>query len=296
MLKIKKNKVKTSKSEKVVYAIAYVLLMILSLYILYYFYFALQLATKKDSAEFTMHFATNKLATWSENFTLNNFKVAIESLEVNGTGFMEMVLNSLIYSVGSMVLTLFIHSCTTYVICKYKFIGQNFLYGMVLITMMIPIYGAMPAAFRAYKAIGIYDNWGILVTALGGFSGGTFLILYSFWKGVPWEYAEASFIDGAGHFQVFLHVMFPLVLPAASVLFLTGFIGHWNEVMSIALFMPSLPTLSYGLYIYEEIMRYRANQPAFFSGIFIATIPCFILFVLFQNTIMQTVHIGGLKG
>ena len=161
---------------------------------------------------------------------------------------------------------------------------------------MIPIYGALPAAFRAYKQIGIYDNWGILVTALGGFSGGTFLILYSFWKGVSWEYAESAFVVGAGHFQTFFHIMLPLVLPVASVLFLTGFIGHWNEVMSIALFLPSLPTLSYGLYIYEEVMRYRANQPAFFSGILIATIPCFILFVLFQNTIMQTVHLGGLKG
>ena len=296
MLKRNRNKVKKSGSERIVFGIAYVLLMILSIYILYYFYFALQLATKKDSAEFTLHFATNKLATWSENFTLQNFVTAMQVLDVNGTSFFGMVWNSIVYSVGSMILTLFVHSCTTYVVCKYKFIGANFLYGMVLITMMIPIYGAMPAAFRAYKAIGIYDNWGILVTALGGFSSGTFLILYAFWKGVPWEYAEASFIDGAGHFQVFINVMLPLVLPAASVLFLTGFIGHWNEVMSIALFMPSLPTLSYGLYVYEEIMRYKANQPAFFSGIFIATIPCFLLFVFFQNTIMQTIHIGGLKG
>lgn len=296
MLNIRNRKVKKTASEQVVFTIAYILLMILCVYILYYFYFALQLATKKDSAEFTEHFLTNKMSSWSKYFTLVHFKEAFEVLDVNGTSFFGMVINSCIYSVGSMILTLFFHACTTYVVCKYKFVGGKFLYSMVLITMMFPLYGTLPAAFRAYKEVGIYDNWGILVTAFGGFSGGTFLILYAFWKGVAWEYAESAFMDGAGHFNVFFYIMFPLVLPVASVLFLTGFIGHWNEVMNIALYMPSLPTLAYGLYVYEEIMKYRANQPAFFSGILIATIPCFVLFVLFQNTIMTTVNIGGLKG
>ena len=296
MFKVRSRKVKRTVSEQIVYIIVWVLLMILSLYILYYFYFALQLATKKDSVEFTAHFASNKMSTWSKEFTLIHFKEAFEVLNVNGTSFIGLVWNSLVYSVVSMLLTLFFHSCTTYVICKYKFVGNKFLYSMVLMTMMIPIYGAMPAAFKVYKEVGIYDNWSILVTACGGFSGGTFLILYAFWKGVSWEYAESAFMDGASHFKVFLYIMFPLVLPVASVLFLTGFIGHWNEVMSIALYMPSIPTLAYGLYIYQEIMKYRANQPAYFSGILIATIPCFLLFFLFQNTIMTRVNIGGLKG
>lgn len=296
MIKKRKNRVKRSPSEKVVYAIMYVLLMILSLYILHYFYFALQLATKKDSIEFTMHFASNKLATWSENFTLQHFIRAFKVLEVKNYGFIGMVINSLIYSVGSMIFSLFFHACTTYAVNKYRFVGSKALYMMVLLTMMIPVYGALPSAFRAYKMIGIYDNWGILITAFGGFTGGTFLIFYSFWAGVPWEYAEAGFVEGAGHFRVFFHLMLPLVLPAASVLFLTGFIGHWNEVMGIALYMPNLPTLAYGLYVYQELMRYQADQPAYFAGILIATIPCFLLFVIFQNTIMQTIHIGGLKG
>lgn len=292
----KKEKQMRSKGEKVLYAFVYVLLMLLSVYIIYFFYFALQLATKKDSIEFSAHFVTNKLATWSSEFTLKHFVEAFQVLEVNGTGFFGLVGNSLIYAVGSMVISIFFHACTTYVVCKYTFIGRNFLYSMVLVTMMIPLYGSLPSSYRAYKMIGIYDNWGILLTAFGGFEGTTFLILYAFWKSVPWEYAESAFIDGAGHGTVFFLIMAPLVLPAASVLFLTGFIGKWNEYMAISLYMPSLPTLSYGLYIYEQVMKYKANQPALFAGILIATVPCFLLFIFFQNTIMETVHFGGLKG
>ena len=290
------NKIKRGKSERILYGIVYALLMILCIYILYYFYFALQLATKKDANEFTWHFANNKLATWSKDFTLSHFAEAFSSLEVRGNSYFQLIGNSLIYSVGSMVLSLFFLSCTTYVICKYTFIGKNFLYNMVIVTLMIPIYGAMPAAFRAYKAIGIYNNWGILLTACGGLSGGNFLILYSFWKGVQWEYAEAAFIDGAGHFKVFTSIMLPMVMPALSVLFITGFIGHWNEYIAISLYMPKLPTLAYGLYIYEQDMKYKANQPVYFSGVLLAAVPCFLLFIVFQNSIMQTVHLGGIKG
>lgn len=293
---IKSKKQLRTRGEKILYSFVYVCLLILSLYIIYYFYFALQLATKKDSVEFTVHSATNKLSTWSTEFTLKHFVEALQVLEVNGTSFFGLVGNSLIYSVASMFFSVFFHACTTYVVCKYKFIGNKFLYNMVIITMMIPLYGSLPSSYRAYKMIGIYDNWGILLTAFGGFEGTTFLILYAFWKGVPWEYAESAFIDGAGHARVFFSIMIPLVLPAASVLFLTGFITHWNEYMAISLYMPSLPTLSYGLYVYEQVMKYRANQPAMFAGILIAAVPCFLLFLLFQNTLMQTVHFGGLKG
>ena len=48
--------------------------------------------------------------------------------------------------------------------------------------------------------------------------------------------------------------------------------------------------------MYEQIMKYAANLPAMFAGILIAAVPCFVLFLIFQNTLMQTVHFGGLKG
>lgn len=281
-----------SASEKIIYALAFIFMMTLCIYIIYYFYFALQLATKENAREYTAHFMENKLGTWSKSLNFKNFIESFKVLKVKEYGYFGLVANSLIYSFGSIIPSLFFQACTTYVVCKYKFIGRNFYYNMMIVTMMIPIYGAMPSAIRAYKMIGIYDNWGILLTACGGFN----LIMYSFWKGISWEYAEAAFIDGAGHFQVFIQIMLPMVLPSISVFFITGFIGHWNEYLAISLYMPNLPTLAYGLYIYEQEMFYRANQPIYFAGVLLASLPCFLLFFIFQNSIMTKVYIGGLKG
>ena len=166
---------------------------------------------------------------------------------------------------------------------------------MVIFTMMLPIVGAMPATYRFYKTINIINSPLILVTALGGF-GGNFLILYSFYKGISWEYAEAAFIDGANHAKVYFSIMLPMALPAISVLFVTGFISHWNEYMAISIYMPLMPTLAYGLYVYESNMKYLGNQPVYFAGVLLAVVPCLVLFCIFQNTIMQTVHLGGIKG
>lgn len=294
-MKIKRTKVKRSKVERILYPIVFVLLTIYSVFLLYHFYFALQLATKFDSPEFSAHFDANKLATWSKRLNFANFITAFQVLEVNGNNYFMLVLNSIWYSIGSMVLSLFFTSCTTYVVCKYKFFGRNFLYAMVIFTMMLPVVGAMPATYRFYKSINIINSPAILLTALGGF-GGNFLILYSFYKGIAWEYAEAAFIDGAGHLKVYLQIMLPMALPAISVLFVTGFITHWNEYMAISIYMPKMPTLSYGLYVYESNMKYLGNQPVYFAGVLLAVVPCLALFLISQNTIMQTVHLGGIKG
>ena len=288
-------KIMRSKFERVLYAFVFVILLVYSLFILYHFYFALQLATKANSPEFSQHFVSNKLGTWSKNLNFENFMTAFQVLEVNKNTYFMLVFNSIWYSVGSMLLSLFFTSCTTYVVCKYKFFGRNFLYSMVIFTMMLPIVGAMPATYRFYKTINIINSPMILLTALGGF-GGNFLILYSFYKGIAWEYAEAAFIDGANNTKVYFSIMLPMALPAISVLFVTGFISHWNEYMAISIYMPQMPTLAYGLYVYESNMKYLGNQPVYFAGGLLAVVPCLVLFLIFQNTIMQTVHLGGIKG
>lgn len=50
------------------------------------------------------------------------------------------------------------------------------------------------------------------------------------------------------------------------------------------------------IYVYEQVMKYKADQPVYFAGVLLAAVPCFLLFFIFQNSIMQTVHLGGIKG
>jgi raffinose/stachyose/melibiose transport system permease protein/N-acetylglucosamine transport system permease protein len=163
--------------------------------------------------------------------------------------------------------------------------------------MVTPIVGSLPSQIRMSKLLGLFDSFGGLWFMSATFLGTYYLVFHGIFKGLSWEYAEAAFIDGANHFDVYFRIMLRMALPAISVLFITGFIGRWNEYMTISIFMSRMPTLSYGLYMFEQRMQYDgSNMPAYFSGVFIAAIPCITLFIIFQNSIMQTVHMGGIKG
>lgn len=293
-----KETIKRTKGERIVFTVAFILLAIYATFILYHFYFLLQLATKGSAVEYDIAIANKTLATWSPNFTLKNFVLAFDAFSDDyGNTFIGMTFNSLWFSIGSEVIVLLLQSAVTYAICKYEFRGRMFLYNLVIVRMMVPIVGTLPSAYKIYSQFHLINSPMILMTATDCLGGGNFLILYAFFKGISWEYAEAAFIDGANHFDVFFRIMLIMALPAISVLFITGFIARWNEYINISLFLHEMPTLSYGLYIYEQNMKYAGgNMPAYFAGVCIATLPCITLFIIFQNSIMQTVHMGGIKG
>ena len=293
-----REKIKRTVGERIVYSIAFVILAIYAAFILYHFYFLFQLATKGSPQEYDKAVLNDTLATWSKNFTLRNFIDAFSAFQDDfGNTFLGMTFNSLWFAIGSELIVLFFQAGVAYVICKYNFRGRMLIYNVVIVRMMIPIVGTLPSAYRAYDMLGLLNSPMILLTATDCLGGGNFLILFAFFKAISWEYAEAAFIDGANHFDVYFRIMLRMALPAISVLFITGFIARWNEYLNISIFMPELPTLSYGLYMYEQNMKYAGgNMPAYFAGVFIATIPCITLFIIFQNSIMQTVHFGGIKG
>ncbi|MBQ3492961.1 MAG: carbohydrate ABC transporter permease [Clostridia bacterium] len=293
-----RQKIKRTKGERIIFSIVFVILAIYVTFILYHFYLLLQLATKGSAVEYDQAVLTDTLGTWSKNFTLKNFIYAFDAFTDDyGNTFLGMTFNSVWFAIGSQTIFLFLQSSATYVVCKYKFKGRMLIYNLILLRMLIPIVGTLPATYRAYDMLGILNSPLILVTATDVLGGSGFLIFYSFYKAISWEYAESAFIDGANHFDVYLKIMFPMTLPSISVLFISGFIGHWNEYMNISLFLPELPTLSYGLYMYEQNMQYAGgNMPAYFAGVFIAAIPPITLFIIFQNSIMQKIHMGGLKG
>ena len=90
--------------------------------------------------------------------------------------------------------------------------------------------------------------------------------------------------------------MVPMMLPSISALAVMNFIGIWNDYSSPLLWLPDMLPLATGLYTFEYNMKFEANQPVFFAGVFLSIIPVLLLFVIFQNTIMASVYSGGLKG
>ena len=287
----KKRLTNKTGTEKIVFTVVFIIFLLYAIMIFLPFVYGFTIALKENGRAFMRE--PVKITT---PLYFDNFIKAFDAIKINEQNtFWTMIINSIWYSVGMSVISIFCSTCVAYVVAKYNFRGRGFIYSLTLVIMMIPIYGALPARFRLYSQMGILDSPLILITAIGGFNA-NFIYIHAFFKGFSWSYAEAAFIDGAGNYKVFFIIAIPMLLPSISALTIMSFIANWNDYSTPLLYLPNMLPLATGLYTYEFNMQYEANQPLYFAGVFLSLIPVLMLFICFQNTIMSSVYSGGLKG
>lgn len=224
-----------------------------------------------------------------------NYVKAFTVLSVGDNNLFIMILNSLWYSLGNAILPVAVCALTAYACAKYNFFLGKLCFWLSLITMIIPIAGNLSAQLRLAKILNTYDSPLTLVASLGGISF-NMLLLYSFFKGIDKEYAEAAFIDGASHFTTFIRIMLPLAKAPMLALILQEFLVRWNDAEGPLVFLPSYPTLSTGLYIYQIEASRTLNMPVLLAGLILSAIPCIFLYLLNHKNIASLQFGGGIKG
>ena len=293
------NRRKMSKSERVVYIIVFIMFSLYAAFILFFFLFAFFCALRKDGFEFDMerHNHAN-LFSWPANASFDSFKNSFNTLaQINGgkDSFLVITWNSIWRTTTYVFLSILTSSMVCYILVFYRSKFTRFLYNFGIFVAILPLYGSTASTIRLYNQIGFINNPFALITSIGLY-GGYFFYMYSFYKSISWDYAEAAFVDGASHYRVFFQIMLPMALPSISALFVMSFISAWNDYESTILYMPHYPNLAYAVYAMETISEYRNIVPAYLAGVLVSLIPILILFLVFQNSIMEKVHLGGLKG
>ena len=119
-------------------------------------------------------------------------------------------------------------------------------------------------------------------------------MFYATFKSLPWTFAEAAQIDGAGHFRTFIQIMLPLIRSTLFAVFILLFIEHWNDYYTPMVFLPEKPTMSYGLFIFQT--DNKASTPIQLAACILACVPILIVFAAFKDKIMSNVTMGGIKG
>ena len=214
-------------------------------------------------------------------------------------GVFHLAFNSVLRSVGIPVITIFFQAVCAYTLACYKFRGSRFLYMLGLVLMILPIVGNLPSGLLVAKTLGTYDNMiANILTAPSMIFGLNFMILYGAYKAVPWTFAEAAFIEGAGHYRV-MFLMLRMVLSTCAVLFVMSFLGIWNDYQTPLVWLPSYPNLAYGLYL----VRWNstsgidgATTPIVLATFVIVMIPTIIIYLAAQRLIERSFVVGGLKG
>ena len=257
------------------------------------------MSTFKDSLQFRFnHFGLPK------PFTLENYanvfsKMYIQNIDppFEKVYVPKLMLNGFSYSVLNVISVNITDCMVAYGCTKYKSKVGSFLNAFAIVTMILPLVGSLSATLRLYKALGIYKNFLGVIIAHAGWGGSTYLLFCGVFKGVPNDYRDAAFVDGAGHLRVFLTIMIPMIKTSIIALCILGFISSWNDYMTPLVYLPNYPTIAYALFTFRNSTDSLVAQiPMQLTGCVVVMVPIIILFVCFRNKIMGNLSIGGLKG
>ena len=303
MKKVKETNILSKRSpyERILFAFVFVIFAIYALSLLFPLCY-LFTTSFKDSYVYETDIINGRLFALPKLTELDfrNYPEALSKMFIMDTYgreiyLYEMFFNSIWYTIGSSLGGVLVSSFTAYALSKYRFVGRNAIYAVIIFTMTIPIIGSTGSTLKLLSTLKIYNTPFFLITALSGF-GFNFMILYGFFKSLPWSYAEAVFIDGGGHFTAFFKIMLPQAKASIITLVIMAGIGAWNDYPPALLYMPDFPTIASGLYRVQEVAVDTGDMPMYFAGLTLSIVPVIVLFSCCSDTIMKNFTMGGLKG
>lgn len=303
MKKTKKKRISkfSSLADKIVFSIIGIIILLYSISLLLPIFITIN-TSFKDAYDYIMN--PISLASFSgiTNYAEALRKIQYTVVNVNQGyevtyGIFEMAIFTIILAVSSAFMNVFLPSLTAYATAKYEFKGRKLLYSIAIATMIIPIVGNLPSSLAIRKALGIYDNLLLHILTCGSGFGFNYILLYGAFKGLPKDYGEAAQMDGAGHFRIMFRIYYPMLFPLFISLFLLGFVGAWNDYMTTVVYLPSYPTLAYGVYYFQEnAALFGVSEPVKQAGFIIMAIPTALIWIVSQRFISNKVTVGGLKG
>lgn len=208
-----------------------------------------------------------------------------------------MVWYSILYAgVGSLIQT-FVSSITAYAAARYnKFFFSKVVYTIVIITMILPIIGSMPSEIQLLHSMHLFDTFIGMFILKANFLGLYFLVFHASFAGVPMAFSEAAKIDGASHFRIMMQIMYPMIKNIFFTVVLINFIGFWNDYMTPLVYLPSKPTMAYGLFVFSgSTIIEISSTPIKLAACMIMFVPIMIVFAVFQKQLMGNISMGGVK-
>lgn len=212
--------------------------------------------------------------------------------------FLLWLKNSLVLSVGTMVIAMTTAVMAAYAFSRYRFKGKNAVLQMLLILNAFPQILTMFAVFRLFKTLHLLNSYGGLILVYAGS-----MCIFSIWnmKGffdtIPVEIEEAARIDGAGTGRLLAKIILPLARPAIIVTAVMVLIFVWNEYLFATTFMmnESSYTLAGGLYQLQS-NEYSRSWSLFSAAAILVSLPVLLLFFSIQKYMVSGLTAGGVKG
>jgi len=208
--------------------------------------------------------------------------------------FEQAVINSFIVSITATVCVVLSSCMAGFAFAKLRFKGRQGLMLAVIVTMMIPIQLGMVPLYMLMTRLGLAGTLPsvILPFIVSGF--GVFFMRQFVVQTVPDEMLDAARLDGCSTWQVFWHIVLPVLRPAAAVLAVLTFMERWNDFMWPYLVLDiEHPTVQVALSRLSG--GYYTDQALVMAGTLLGVVPLLVMFVVLGRQIVGGIMQGGMK-
>lgn len=211
-------------------------------------------------------------------------------------GVGDYLLNSIIVVTCGVVLTMLLGSMAAYVLARFEFWGNRFIYYLFAAGMMFPVFLAIVPLFFVVENFGMLSTYRGLILVYVAYSlPFTVFFMHSFFRTLPTEVAEAAIMDGASHSMVFFRVMLPMAKPGLLSIGIFNVLGQWNQFVLPSFLSPQKPVLAQGLATLLASQRYEGDWGAMFAALTVAMVPVIIVYLVFYRQVQAGLTSGTLK-
>ncbi len=211
--------------------------------------------------------------------------------------YWQLLLNSLVIAVATMVLTLIAASMAAFIFAHVHFFGSRFLLQYFLLGLMFPAATAILPLFIKIRDLGLLDTyWGVVLPQVAFGLSMSILLFRNFFRRLPGELLDAALIDGCGYIRFFRHVTLPLSRPILATVGVIVFVHSWNNYLLplVVLNRDDIYPWPLGIMAYQG--EYSTDWQLVLAFVTLTILPAIVMFVVAQKYVVTGLMAGAVKG
>jgi raffinose/stachyose/melibiose transport system permease protein len=224
--------------------------------------------------------------------TFDNFSQA-----VRGGEFITWFKNSVILTLGAVVISTGCGALAAFAIARMRFRGRDILLSLSTALMVVPPVVMVIPLFIMFTNLQLVNTYECTILIYAGLTlPFSVYMLTNFFRSIPNELIESALTDGARHMMILRRIVLPLSMPALVTLVVVNALWVWNELLIALVFLPDdkFKTLMVGVTVFQS--KYNLDVPVTMAGMLLASLPMLLLYLFGQRYFIRGLTAGAVKG